>query len=134
MKKIYPIGTICELDTSNYLVMITGYFINSLEDEIVTYDYEGYIYPFGTLSNNKILFNEKSIKTIIFEGYKNLIYKNFVNKYVNQIEEDEKNNIQNEEYSELTVYSDGDMTLIKNVNYDKLLIDKDGNVLIADEK
>lgn len=39
----------------------------------------------------------------------------------------------NETNSNQTISFDGDMTLIQNENYEKLLIDKDGNVLIADE-
>ena len=134
MKKIYPIGTICKLDMSDHFIMITGYFVNSYENDLVTYDYEGCIYPFGTLLRDKVLFNETSIKNVVFEGYKNKKYTNFVNKYSNAKEEQIDSQIEIKEDSNQMVYSDGDMTLIKNVKYDKLLIDKDGNVLIADEK
>ena len=134
MKQKYPIGTICKLGICPQKIMIIGYFINSYEKGLMTYDYEGCIYPFGTLSNKKILFNEGDIVDIIFEGYKNYEYESFLDKSSNisNDHDDIKTEVKEDFFQEIT--TDGEMTLIQNTNYNKLLVDKDGNILIADER
>ena len=69
LKEYYPIGTIVKIVGYSGLFMVIGYQKNSYKKELVTYDYEACGYPYGTLSDNNILFNSNEIEEIIFTGY-----------------------------------------------------------------
>ena len=121
LNEVYPIGTICKINGYSELIMITGYLKNISDKGQKRYDYEGCFYPYGTLTNVKIFFNEKEIIEIICDGYK------LSNKLevVKKIDDD---------LCEEKVYIDEDMFFVKNKSYDQLLFDKEGKVLIAEEK
>jgi len=123
LNEFYPIGTVCKIKGYSELVMIVGYRKKTFGDMANSYDYEGCFYPYGTLTKVKILFNQKEIIEIVFEGYKSL--NNTENKKVDYY---------NVEDSTEKLYMDEDIFFVKNNVYNQLLFDKQGKVLIAEEK
>lgn len=126
LNNFYPIGTVCKINGYSELVMIVGYQKNTYGTIKKSYNYEGCFYPYGTLTNVKILFNEKEIDEVVFEGYKpSTISETVDNK--------ENTSIYEKETTEEKIYMDDDIFFVKNKVYNQLLFDKDGKVLIAEE-
>lgn len=82
--KYLPLGTICKIKNSDYLVMICGYYSIKFDNEIIMHDYRGCIYPEGLLKNNIISFNHNDIIEIIFKGYINDDYSKLNQVLLNQ--------------------------------------------------
>lgn len=75
-KQYLPIGTVLSLKNSDNMIFIAGYKVKYREKE---YDYIGYTYPAGYLSNDEqILFNEDIINIIYYYGFKNSEYDKIV--------------------------------------------------------
>ena len=69
--KFLPIGTICKINGLDKKIMITGFYAISYEAGIKVYDYIGYEYPEGFLSNKIHMFNHSEILDVIYLGYEN---------------------------------------------------------------
>ena len=69
--KFLPIGTICKINGLDKKIMITGFYAISYEENIKIYDYIGYEYPEGFLSNKIHMFNHSEILDVIYLGYEN---------------------------------------------------------------
>ncbi len=85
-QKFLPIGSICTIKASNRKVMIMGYFALDYTEKVKLYDYQGCIYPEGTLGSNRICFNHGDILTIEYMGYKNADFE-LLNKKLNSQQE-----------------------------------------------
>lgn len=125
LNEFYPIGTVCKIRGYSELVMIIGYQKEKSGEIVNSYDYEGCFYPYGSLTKVKILFNQKEIVEVVFEGYK--LTENKIDKQV------AKPNFYNIENSDEKLYMDEDIYFVKNGVYNQLLFDKQGQVLIAEE-
>lgn len=70
MTDLLPIGSIVKTDEDKPIcIMIAGYYPIDANDS-KCYQYAGVPYPNGLPENNCImLFNQKDIKKVIFEGY-----------------------------------------------------------------
>ena len=73
LKKSLPIGSVVIID--NVEMMIVGYSAKTQDGK--KYDYMGFLYPVGRLSEEVYLFNKVDIKKIIFIGYQGLNYFKF---------------------------------------------------------
>ena len=81
MSKFLPIGTICKINSSNSLFMITGYFAYCYNNQIEKYDYFACEYPFGVSFISNILgFNHSEIKEIISMGFSNSAYEKLIDE------------------------------------------------------
>ncbi len=85
-QKFLPIGSICTIKSSNRQVMIIGYFALDYIEKVKLYDYQGCIYPEGTLGLSHICFNHSDILTIEHMGYKNGDFELLNSKLNNQLE------------------------------------------------
>ena len=80
-KKYLPIGTVCLLKGARQYVMITGYLPVSLGKNREIFDYSACDYPYGVASStNNMVFNRENIEEIVFTGYKNETYTDFIKK------------------------------------------------------
>lgn len=79
-KKFIPIGTVVKLKKSESLFIIIGYGASFEKNKDVKYDYISYLYPVGfTKKSDNYLFNYEDIEKIVFKGYADKIYTNFLN-------------------------------------------------------
>lgn len=69
IEKFLPIGSVVLLKNAKKRLMITGFCAQS-NDNKITYDYVGCLYPQGTISTDTIaLFNHDDISIIYNVGY-----------------------------------------------------------------
>ena len=81
--KYLPLGTVVLLDGANVAMMITGYRIKDVDNNIV-YDYCGCVYPTGIYDYSSLdTFNAEQIKRVIFYGYCDDEAKDFFDKLKN---------------------------------------------------
>ena len=68
MENLLPIGSVVELDhMPGYMFVILGY-LQKVHEKV--YDYMGALYPNGiTGADSCIMFQEKEISHVVFEGY-----------------------------------------------------------------
>lgn len=77
--KILPIGTVVLLNGGVKKLMIVGIKQADSEKPDITYDYSGVLYPEGYVGNKSFfLFNHSDINDIIYNGYVNNEFENFV--------------------------------------------------------
>jgi len=68
--KLLPIGTICKLKKSKYLLMIVGYCSYDRKFEEM-YLYKGIVYPAGLLNFDVLYrFNKSDIVDVVYNGYR----------------------------------------------------------------
>jgi len=76
--KYLPIGTLCSVNDSNQELMIVGYSV-VVEKK---YDYVGVPYPGGIINRDSYyFFDANQISKVVYEGYKNESYDQFITKY-----------------------------------------------------
>lgn len=73
-----PIGTIVKIKNCNYKIIIVGY--NGInQHKNLTFDYVGFVYPYGFLERkNTLLFNADIIENIYYMGYKTAEHDEFI--------------------------------------------------------
>lgn len=76
--KILPIGSIIKMHDSDLLLMIYGYVNKNKKIEDDYYDYFCCIYPTGVNGKDSILVKKEKIEKIIFIGYQDSKFSNFV--------------------------------------------------------
>ena len=82
-KKLLPIGSVVMLKNGKKKVMITGFCVNTPEDENKMYDYCGCMYPEGVISSSKtLLFNHEQIDKIYYIGYSDEEDKEFKKEFL----------------------------------------------------
>ena len=76
--KILPIGSIIKMHDSDLYFMIYGYANNNKKIEDDYYDYFCCIYPTGINGKDSILVKKEKIEKVIFIGYQDSKFANFV--------------------------------------------------------
>lgn len=76
--KLLPIGSIIKMQESDLLFMICGYVDKNKKIDDKFYKYFGCIYPMGINGKESILINEEKIEKVIFIGYQDSKFANFV--------------------------------------------------------
>ena len=76
--KILTIGSIIKMHDSDLLLMIYGYVNKNKKIEDDYYDYFCCIYPTGVNGKDSILVKKEKIEKIIFIGYQDSKFSNFV--------------------------------------------------------
>ena len=75
--KYLPIGTVVKLKRSDKRVFITSFLVKTSDSDKI-YDYSGFPYPEGMTDPQKvILFNNKDIDKVDFNGYEDKEWKEF---------------------------------------------------------
>jgi len=87
IEQYLPIGSIVKVKDNNFVIV--GYRV-SLPKITKKYDYMGYPYPYGFLSNEEnFVFDTSEIKAIIFEGYKDEQYHEMIKNINNNTQKEE---------------------------------------------
>lgn len=87
-EKFLPLGSVVLLKGGKRKVMITGYCMKTEENKNKIYDYNGCLYPEGTLSSNSTLvFDHSQIQEVFHLGYKSEESDHFFEKVKKQLEE-----------------------------------------------
>ena len=74
--KLYPIGTVVELENFDRLFMIAGYF--RTDENGVLYDYSAFSYPVGNAGpRSLLLFNANTIRSVVIEGYRDELFDSY---------------------------------------------------------
>lgn len=69
-EKYLPIGTVVTVPNVAKKVMITGYYAIEYQNAVKIYDYEGCVYPEGSLAKNSVIaFNHSDITNVDYMGY-----------------------------------------------------------------
>ena len=77
--ELLPIGTVVELKHSSIPVMIAGYLSVAKKTGDRIWDYSGFIFPTGYMSNEDILsFDHNQIDVVIAYGYRDIQEERFV--------------------------------------------------------
>ncbi len=77
--ELLPIGTVVELKHSSIPVMIAGYLSVSQKSGDRVWDYSGFVFPNGYMSDDDILsFDHNQIDVVIAYGYKDIQEEAFV--------------------------------------------------------
>ncbi|MBR1385453.1 MAG: DUF4176 domain-containing protein [Bacilli bacterium] len=76
--KILPIGSIIKMSNSDLYLMIYGYANSKKNIDGEYYDYFCCIYPAGINGKDSILVKKEKIEKIIFIGYQDSKFENFV--------------------------------------------------------
>ncbi len=76
--KILPIGSIIKMKDNDLYFMIYGYVDKNKEIEENYYDYFCCIYPTGINGKDSILIQKDKIEKVIFIGYQDSKFTNFV--------------------------------------------------------
>lgn len=80
-EKFLPVGSVIVLKDATKKLMITGYCSMTPEHKGKLFDYTGCLYPEGLLSSDQIcLFDHEQINEIVFLGYQNDEYSDFIKK------------------------------------------------------
>ena len=89
--KYLPLGTICSIPFTSKEVMIIGFnSVKYVNNKLVTFDYNGVIYPEGTLlENSEVFFNHNDIKEIKYMGYLSKSFNDFNNNLQDKEEKGE---------------------------------------------
>ncbi len=89
-KELLPIGSVVRLKNGKKKIMVTGFCVNTAEDENKMYDYCGCMYPEGVISSDKnLVFDHNQIEQLYFLGYVNIEEQQFkVKLYENLFKED----------------------------------------------
>lgn len=87
-KNLYPIGTVVELNVSPSLrFMIIGY--TPTDNQGANKDYVAVAYPVGCVNSQTFFaFNEDEVNNVVFEGYKNNVFDNFKEFFLQNKAED----------------------------------------------
>lgn len=68
--KYLPIGSVVLLKNAKKKLMITGFFVVTIESPDKTFDYSGCLYPEGMISSKEsLVFNHEQIEKIFSLGY-----------------------------------------------------------------
>ncbi len=87
-ENILPIGSVILLKNGNKKLIVTGIKPVLLEEPDKIFDYIGVLYPEGYLGNEgNYLFNHENIADVIFRGYENPEWKEFVELLKNNYQE-----------------------------------------------
>ncbi len=77
--ELLPIGTVVELKHSSVPVMIAGYLSVAQKSGNRVWDYSGFVFPTGYMSDEDILsFDHNQIDVVIAYGYKDIQEEAFV--------------------------------------------------------
>lgn len=92
--KLLPIGSVVKIEGGSKKVMITGYYSKNDKDSKI-YTYNGCIFPEGFMENTFLLFDAPQIEDVLYRGYENEEYENYLDKLssnINIISESSSNN------------------------------------------
>ena len=78
INKILPIGSVIKMQNSDVYLMICGYVDKNKKIENDYYDYFCCIYPAGINGKDSILVKKEKIEKIIFIGYQDSKFENFI--------------------------------------------------------
>lgn len=81
--KILPIGSIIKMHDNDLYFMIYGYVDKNKKIENDIYDYICCIYPTGIDGKNSILVKKEKIEKVIFIGYQDSKFSEFVKLLAN---------------------------------------------------
>ena len=90
IEKILPIGSVVLLKNGTKKLVITGIKPMATNEPQTVYDYIGVLYPEGYLGNvGNYLFNHVDITDVVFRGYDNPEWKEFVSLVEQSLEKEQ---------------------------------------------
>jgi len=116
-EKYLPIGTLCTLKGKNKKTLIVGYFgIEYNGGNAIMYDYSGYDYPEGLLTNKLYSFNHKDIQNIDHLGYINEEYQKFNQILLNQNNNETKENLKTHNFFKNIKFDENGVVIFEELN------------------